>query len=392
MFFAALALCALWRYFRSPRRRWCLLLGLAIGLMYATKETSVIYCGAMGAAYGCAHPAAAPPRMANRCGICAAVQACHLLLAVRCGRHGRRVVLFILFRPSARSARFAAGLPPLFRPQRRRWQCRPAPASMVLLLENVVLHQGRARPVVERGTHSGAGSRRHHHQRPWARTRRHPSRPRVFPRGLHPLHDRGLFDDSLQNPMEHARVSPRPDPDGRDRGRRGFPSLALVQRPRGVGGVLAVRCGTTRRPGRAGQLPLLCRSAQPVCLCPFRARCGPSWPAASTNSPHCIPTGRRCAFISSRPNIGPCPIICASCTGSDTGTKSRPLPTRPSWSSVPNCRNHSNPCSATAITRNSTASVPGVARPQYPTGSVGPLSGNPEVNKPRQPLVAAIKR
>jgi len=51
VFFAAFALCALWRYFRTPGRRWCLLLGLAIGLMYATKETSIIFCGAMGVAY-----------------------------------------------------------------------------------------------------------------------------------------------------------------------------------------------------------------------------------------------------------------------------------------------------------------------------------------------------
>jgi uncharacterized protein (TIGR03663 family) len=52
VFFAALALGALWRYFHSHRRRWCVLLGLAIGLMYATKETSVIFCGAMVVAYG----------------------------------------------------------------------------------------------------------------------------------------------------------------------------------------------------------------------------------------------------------------------------------------------------------------------------------------------------
>lgn len=52
VFFAALALCALWRYFRTRRRRWIVLLGLALGMMYATKETSVIFAGAMGAAYG----------------------------------------------------------------------------------------------------------------------------------------------------------------------------------------------------------------------------------------------------------------------------------------------------------------------------------------------------
>ncbi|MCX6874169.1 MAG: TIGR03663 family protein [Verrucomicrobia bacterium] len=50
--FAGLALCALWRYFRTPHRPWSLLLGLAIGLMYATKETSVIFCAAMSVAYG----------------------------------------------------------------------------------------------------------------------------------------------------------------------------------------------------------------------------------------------------------------------------------------------------------------------------------------------------
>lgn len=52
VFFAALGLCALWLHFRSPRRRWIPLLGLALGLMYATKETSVIFGGAMGIAYG----------------------------------------------------------------------------------------------------------------------------------------------------------------------------------------------------------------------------------------------------------------------------------------------------------------------------------------------------
>jgi len=53
VFFAALALCALWRHFRTGRKRWVLLLGLALGMMYATKETSVIFGGAMGVAYGC---------------------------------------------------------------------------------------------------------------------------------------------------------------------------------------------------------------------------------------------------------------------------------------------------------------------------------------------------
>ncbi|MEI6655691.1 MAG: flippase activity-associated protein Agl23 [Verrucomicrobiota bacterium] len=52
VFFAALALCALWRYFRAPGLGWAVLLGLAVGLMYATKETSVIFCGAMGVAHG----------------------------------------------------------------------------------------------------------------------------------------------------------------------------------------------------------------------------------------------------------------------------------------------------------------------------------------------------
>ena len=53
VFFAALALCALWRYHRAPGTRPAILLGLAAGLMYATKETSVIYGGAMAAACGC---------------------------------------------------------------------------------------------------------------------------------------------------------------------------------------------------------------------------------------------------------------------------------------------------------------------------------------------------
>ena len=53
VFFAALALCALWRYFRTRRGGWMILLGLAVGMMYATKETSVIFCGAMAPADGC---------------------------------------------------------------------------------------------------------------------------------------------------------------------------------------------------------------------------------------------------------------------------------------------------------------------------------------------------
>ncbi len=52
VFFAALAICAMWRYFRAPCRRWCVVLGMALGLMYATKETSLIFGAAMGIAYG----------------------------------------------------------------------------------------------------------------------------------------------------------------------------------------------------------------------------------------------------------------------------------------------------------------------------------------------------
>jgi uncharacterized protein (TIGR03663 family) len=52
VFFAALAGGALWRYFHSSRTRWVFWLGAALGLMYATKETSVIFAGAMAVAYG----------------------------------------------------------------------------------------------------------------------------------------------------------------------------------------------------------------------------------------------------------------------------------------------------------------------------------------------------
>ncbi len=48
--FAALALGALWHCHLSPRRRWRVLLGLALGLMFATKETSVVFCAALAAA------------------------------------------------------------------------------------------------------------------------------------------------------------------------------------------------------------------------------------------------------------------------------------------------------------------------------------------------------
>lgn len=50
--FASLALTALWRFDRTRRLRWAFLLGAALGLMYATKETSILYGGAMMAAYG----------------------------------------------------------------------------------------------------------------------------------------------------------------------------------------------------------------------------------------------------------------------------------------------------------------------------------------------------
>ena len=52
VFFAALALGALWRFFRTSRKRWVVWLGLALGMMYATKETSVIFAGVMAGAYG----------------------------------------------------------------------------------------------------------------------------------------------------------------------------------------------------------------------------------------------------------------------------------------------------------------------------------------------------
>ena len=51
VFFAALALCALWGFFRTRGVGWMIVLGLAAGMMYATKETSVIFCGALAAAY-----------------------------------------------------------------------------------------------------------------------------------------------------------------------------------------------------------------------------------------------------------------------------------------------------------------------------------------------------
>ncbi len=52
VFFAALALGALWRYFITRRKGWAVLLGAAGGLMYATKETCVIFGAAMAVAYG----------------------------------------------------------------------------------------------------------------------------------------------------------------------------------------------------------------------------------------------------------------------------------------------------------------------------------------------------
>lgn len=47
---AGIALCAAWQYHRSHRVIWLALLGIALGLMYATKETSVIFFAAIAAA------------------------------------------------------------------------------------------------------------------------------------------------------------------------------------------------------------------------------------------------------------------------------------------------------------------------------------------------------
>ena len=52
VFFAALALGALWRFFRTRGAGWMVVLGLAVGMMYATKETSVIFCAALAGAGG----------------------------------------------------------------------------------------------------------------------------------------------------------------------------------------------------------------------------------------------------------------------------------------------------------------------------------------------------
>ncbi|MHB8521118.1 MAG: flippase activity-associated protein Agl23, partial [Limisphaerales bacterium] len=53
VFFTALALGAGWRYTRTGRVGWCLLAGAGVGLMHATKETSVLAIGAMAGAVVC---------------------------------------------------------------------------------------------------------------------------------------------------------------------------------------------------------------------------------------------------------------------------------------------------------------------------------------------------
>lgn len=50
VFFTFLALAAGWRYVRSGRAGWALLCGAAVGLMHATKETSIIVFGALAVA------------------------------------------------------------------------------------------------------------------------------------------------------------------------------------------------------------------------------------------------------------------------------------------------------------------------------------------------------
>jgi uncharacterized protein (TIGR03663 family) len=50
VFFTALAIGAGWRYFQTRAARWAVTFGVAVGLMFATKETFVLNLAAMGAA------------------------------------------------------------------------------------------------------------------------------------------------------------------------------------------------------------------------------------------------------------------------------------------------------------------------------------------------------
>src|SRR2546427_3393797 len=52
VFFTLMALGAGWRYWRSRKIGWALLLGASVGLMYATKETFIITVAAAGLALG----------------------------------------------------------------------------------------------------------------------------------------------------------------------------------------------------------------------------------------------------------------------------------------------------------------------------------------------------
>ncbi|HOO16141.1 MAG TPA: TIGR03663 family protein [Phycisphaerae bacterium] len=51
-FFALLVICAGWRYWQTGNPGWALLGGVGVGLMHATKETSIISLGCMAAALG----------------------------------------------------------------------------------------------------------------------------------------------------------------------------------------------------------------------------------------------------------------------------------------------------------------------------------------------------
>jgi uncharacterized protein (TIGR03663 family) len=56
VFFTALALGAGWRYYRNPSARWAITFGIAVGLMFATKETFVLsIAGMVFAAIGTAY-------------------------------------------------------------------------------------------------------------------------------------------------------------------------------------------------------------------------------------------------------------------------------------------------------------------------------------------------
>ena len=203
VFFAALALGALWRYLPHAPPALGLLLGLAVGLMYATKETSVIFGGAMAAAYGCAQPAAALPpwptpvascqprgSSSSAAGVGVAAMVAGLFYSSFLANPRGPLDSLLAFRHyldrSGGDGSAALHQQPWYYYLKMLCYTKDAPGpwwseGLILALAAVGLIAASLPAGIRPATST---------QPPIAISGRLPPRPRVFPRGLHPLHDR----------------------------------------------------------------------------------------------------------------------------------------------------------------------------------------------------------